>query len=206
MPRKKGDQTRQLFLDATERLLHQQGLARVTTRFIAQEAGYSEATLYLHFENKEDLFLAVVQRYLPAPVDLTQVGQKPVSAHLEEIVLSVMHFYRKTVPVIACFFADRELLSRHQETLRALHIHPQNVYGQVARYIEAEQHLGRIPPQTDPQDCAALLLGACFHFVFFSDFLGEPPLTLTDQQFIARMVQTVIMGIVQPEGGANSSD
>lgn len=205
MPRKKGDQTRQRLLDAAERLIQKQGLAKVTTKFIAQEAGYSEATLYLHFERKEDLFLAVIQRHLPTVVDVVLVEQKSVVAHLEEISLTAMNFYRQAVPVMACFFANVELLVRHQEVMRTLHINPQNVYEPVARYIEAEQRLGRISPQTDPQSCAALLLGACFHFAFFSHFLGEPPLALTDQQFIERLVRTLIVGIDPAKDDASYS-
>ena len=195
MTRKKGEQTRQRFLDTTERLIQKQGLTKVTTKIIAQEAGYSEATLYLHFGSKENLLLAVIQRYLPAPVDTFQVGQKSVEEHLEDLSLAAMNFYQRAVPVVACVFADAELLTRHQESMRIFHREPRNVYEQISRYIEAEQRIGRISSFTDPQSCAALLLGACFQYVFYSHFWGELPLALTNQQLIKRLVQTMVAGI-----------
>ncbi len=200
MHRKKGEQTRLRFLEAAERLMRAKGLAKVTTKVIAQEAGYSEATLYLYFKCKEDLFLAVIYRHISIQKDVVPNVQKSVSAHLAEISLAAMTSYRETVALIACFFADVELLTRHQEIMHFLREAPESVYAQIARYIEAEQRLHRISLQTDPHSCAALLLGACFHYAFFSQFLGERLLEITDQQFVERLVRMLIMGIDRGEG------
>ena len=57
--------TRQYILEAAERMLQSKGLARLTNKEIAQEAGCAEGTLYNHFETKEDLILSAIEEHLP---------------------------------------------------------------------------------------------------------------------------------------------
>ena len=58
--------TRDRILDAAAHVMRTRGFARTTTREIARAAGYSEATLYKHFQDKTDLFLAVLKERLPS--------------------------------------------------------------------------------------------------------------------------------------------
>ena len=48
--------TRDRILDAAARIMRTEGVARATTKQIASEAGYSEATLYKHFSDKATAF------------------------------------------------------------------------------------------------------------------------------------------------------
>jgi AcrR family transcriptional regulator len=58
--------TRDRILDAAAHVMRTRGFARTTTKEIARAAGYSEATLYKHFQDKTDLFLAVLKERLPS--------------------------------------------------------------------------------------------------------------------------------------------
>ncbi len=49
-------------LDTSAKLFSQQGYTGVSIRDIAQACGLTNAALYYHFKNKEDLFLAMLQR------------------------------------------------------------------------------------------------------------------------------------------------
>ena len=62
--------TRERIVEAAERVMRERGLARGTTKEIARAAGYSEGTLYKHFESKEDLFLAMLTERFPSFVAL----------------------------------------------------------------------------------------------------------------------------------------
>ncbi|MGH7224633.1 MAG: TetR/AcrR family transcriptional regulator, partial [Gemmataceae bacterium] len=50
--------TRQKILDAAQRLLETDGLARLTTKELAAAAGCAEGTLFKHFRGKEDIIIA----------------------------------------------------------------------------------------------------------------------------------------------------
>jgi AcrR family transcriptional regulator len=53
---------REAILDTSAKLFSQRGYKEVSIRDIAQACGLTNAALYYHFKNKEDLFLAVLQR------------------------------------------------------------------------------------------------------------------------------------------------
>ena len=54
--------TRVQILDAAERVFHAQGVSRASLAEVAKEAGVSRGAIYWHFENKVDLFQAMLER------------------------------------------------------------------------------------------------------------------------------------------------
>ncbi|OBH18952.1 TetR family transcriptional regulator [Mycolicibacter terrae] len=55
--------TRSLLLDAAEEVFAEKGFNTATLDDIAQAAGYTKGAIYKHFAGKEELFLAVSDRY-----------------------------------------------------------------------------------------------------------------------------------------------
>jgi len=104
-------------LDAARRLLEQRGLEAMTMEEIAAVAGVAKGTLYLYFQNKDDLIQALI----------TQVGEnmiRDVEASLEgpgtppekltrmvSVLLEYLHRERLLFPIYA-----RELLRGERES------------------------------------------------------------------------------------------
>ena len=57
------EHTRSLLLDAAEEVFAEKGFTTATLDDIAYAAGYTKGAIYKHFATKEDLFLAVSDRY-----------------------------------------------------------------------------------------------------------------------------------------------
>jgi AcrR family transcriptional regulator len=57
------ERTRSLLLDAAEEVFAEKGFTPATLDDIASTAGYTKGAIYKHFTTKEDLFLAVSDRY-----------------------------------------------------------------------------------------------------------------------------------------------
>ena len=57
------EHTRSLLLDAAEEVFAEKGFASATLDDIARTAGYTKGAIYKHFAAKEDLFLALSDRY-----------------------------------------------------------------------------------------------------------------------------------------------
>jgi AcrR family transcriptional regulator len=57
------EHTRALLLDAAEEVFAEKGFTAATLDDIAHPAGYTKGAIYKHFTTKEDLFLAVSDRY-----------------------------------------------------------------------------------------------------------------------------------------------
>ena len=58
--------TRDHILDAAAHVMHTLGMARTTTKEIAQAAGLSEAALYRHFADKAELFRKHTSKVMPS--------------------------------------------------------------------------------------------------------------------------------------------
>jgi AcrR family transcriptional regulator len=57
------ERTRSLLLDAAEEVFAEKGFTPASLDNIARAAGYTKGAIYKHFATKEDLFLAVSDRY-----------------------------------------------------------------------------------------------------------------------------------------------
>jgi len=171
--------TRERIVDAAAQVMGTLGLARATTKQIARAAGYSEATLYKHFRDKTELFLAVLGERLPPLVGLLkrlpeEAGQGEVAERLEQVASQAVRFYERQFPMLASLFAEPALLARHRQALAAVGAGPHRANEALAAYLRAERDLGRIPASVDPDAGAAMLLGACFQRAFLSAFSGQP--------------------------------
>ena len=63
--------TRQHLLDAAGELILRNGLSTMTLDQIADYAGMTKGAVYSNFENKEDLFVAILEQATPTTVDLS---------------------------------------------------------------------------------------------------------------------------------------
>jgi AcrR family transcriptional regulator len=189
---------RQLILDAAQRLIETEGFAGLTTKQIAREAGCAEGTLFKHFARKEDLCLAVVLENSPRfreAIAEKRAGKGSVANNLRDIVLAALQFSDKLIPLAVSLFADTGLLLRHRQVMQQTGRGPRDVFDLVAAYIAAEQELGRIPRDAVPLAVACLLLGPCFHWAFIRQAAGNSLYPMTDKEFAASLVATLIRGL-----------
>jgi AcrR family transcriptional regulator len=61
-------QTREALLSAASRLFDDHGFAATSITDIAEEAGYTTGAVYSNFANKDDLFLAVIERQVVSEI------------------------------------------------------------------------------------------------------------------------------------------
>ncbi|WP_125611394.1 TetR/AcrR family transcriptional regulator [Specibacter cremeus] len=182
--------TREAILDGALSVMRSRGLARTTTKEIARAAGCSEPLLYRHFNDKIDLFLAVLAERLPkvgVVVDGAEslAGSGAVAGNLHLIVVEVTGFYRTVLPIGMSIFSDTDLLSRHRDAVRAHGTGPEIISDGVKGYLAAEQVRGRIDATAPIEGAAMALTGACMHQAFLWCFHGGtaddgPPPTRVD--------------------------
>ncbi|MBO0783169.1 MAG: TetR/AcrR family transcriptional regulator [Ktedonobacteraceae bacterium] len=189
--------TRQYILDAAEQMLQTKGLARLTNKEIAEAAGCAEGTLYNHFETKEALILAAIEENQPeffTVVGDDRIGEREISENVQEIVRAAMRYYHKLLPLTTALFADMDLLAHFRLWMQEHRRGPLGLYEIVARYVAAEQRLGRLKPEIEPFAFAALLLGPCHQYAFIQYFQGLNPFPVSEEQFVADLVQTLLLG------------
>ena len=193
--------TRERLIDATERIIRNGGIMAVTTKDIAQEAGFAEGTLYRHFPDKTALLLAVFRErlegtFLTLILSLPQrAGEASVAANLEQLAAAAVQFFSQTAPLSAAMAADPDLAARHNAELRAHGVGPEVSSNALAEYIRAEQRLGRVRADTNPAAVAAIVLGVCYNFAHARHIHGEHPSGLPAEQFAHEVVRTLVSGL-----------
>ncbi|MBO0804105.1 MAG: TetR/AcrR family transcriptional regulator [Nocardiopsaceae bacterium] len=162
---------RERILDAAAAVMREKGLANTTTKAIAAAAGYSEALLYKHFADKQELFLTVLKERVPQ-ARLDSPGDGELIDNLTAIVEQLMGFFTQTFPIAASVFGAPELLAEHRKAMMGRGHGPAGPVHGVQSYLDAEQHAGRISAASDTASAARLLVGAAFHQGFLAAFDG----------------------------------
>jgi AcrR family transcriptional regulator len=165
---------RERILDAAAAVMREHGVAQTTTKQIARAAGYSEALLYKHFRDKEEILLHVLQERMPAFPGGAVPGEGTVEANLVTVAHGALRFYLHAFPMMASMVAQPTLMAASRETLTGYGAGPQHPVRMLADYLQAEQDLGRVAAGSTPDAAAALLMGACFQQAFLRYFADGP--------------------------------
>ena len=157
---------RQRILDATARLLREKGLARLTTREIAQAADAAEGSITKNFGGKLGLLTALLSSDLPELTAwrdaLTAPTSRPedLEAALTRAADAAIDYYAASLPLIAGAVSDAALFEAYRATNTANGTGPQLAVQQMTAWLAAWQERGVIPADADPTALALLFCGA----------------------------------------------
>jgi AcrR family transcriptional regulator len=200
--------TRDRILDAAAYVMRTRGFARATTKEIARAAGFSEATLYKHFDDKTDLFLAVLKERLPSLGPLLRAlsagadadagpdtAGPDLAGRLAATARGAIAFYEASFPISASIFSEPDLLAAHQAAVSRQGAGPHMPVEALARYLRLEQERGRIRPAADCDAAASLLLGSCFQYAFLRCFAQLPPDPAAADAHATAIAATLLAGL-----------
>lgn len=164
---------RDTILDAAASVMRDKGIARATTKEIARVAGYSEALLYKHFADKQDIYLAVLRERVGGLANSSElIGRGAVRDNLVEITHGLMRFYGTTFPIFGSLLSDRALLDGWREAMTGRGGGPRSPLRMLEAYLQGEAALGRVPDGVDVKAAAALLCGGAFQQAVFATYDG----------------------------------
>ena len=173
MPRR---DTRTVIMAAAEEVGRRVGLARVTTKEVAAVAECSEASIYYHFENRNDLLAELVARRF---AELTErmagfqpSANDPVTEQLNGLVTVVMEAFVELIGLSAPLFADPEVLGQFREVLIKRSISPHGIQVTVASRLGDLQRQRLLRDDVDVNVVALLIVGACHELALESHLMG----------------------------------
>ena len=153
------DTTQVRLLQIAAKLFAQKGFSAVSMRTIANTAGITQAAIYHHFANKEELYFAAV-RFLNEDKSAAFIdglsSSAPPEVRLALLVEQMLSLLDADPDFCRIYF--RELLEGDQSRLRDL---VTNVFGDVSTIIE--QLLADLAPDQDSHLLALSLTGLVFH-------------------------------------------
>lgn len=183
---------RDRILDAAADIMRERGVARATTKEIAKAAGYSEAFLYKHFQDKEDLIVHVLRERMPtASIPSPRPGEATVAANLFAVARAAAAFYQQALPLFGGLLAEHARLVAHREAMKRHGAGPGHAIAGISMYLRAEQELGRVDITADVEMTAALLDGTCFHQAFLRYYAEGPEAGPISDDIAHRMADTL---------------
>ena len=170
---------RQRILDATARLLREKGLARLTTREIAQAADAAEGSITKNFGSKLGLLTTLLSYELPEVLAWREALTAPTSRPedladaLTRAAGAAVDYYAASLPLIAGAVADATLLDAYRATNTVNGTGPQLAVQQMTDYLAAWQHRGALAATADPGALALLFCGAA-QIQAWTEYLAGP--------------------------------
>ena len=167
----KGEKTSTRIVEAARLLFEQQGYHGTSMRQIAQEAGIALSGIYNHFNNKEDIFVKVMQRFHPyheiVPIVRAATGDsvEEFVKHVAEGMIAVLD--RRPDFLNLMLIEIVEFKSRHLPDLMS-HFIPQ-VLSIVQEFAEMKDNIRPIPIPI----IVRVFLANFYAYFLIEKFLGE---------------------------------
>ncbi|MFI6850355.1 TetR/AcrR family transcriptional regulator [Kitasatospora sp. NBC_00085] len=181
---------RERLFAAAERVLAREGTAGLTNRAVTEEADCAKGLLYNHFADLDD-FVAqlVLDRFerIAAEVDPLpeKAGRGDVRENLTRAALALLG---ANGPAITAAAMSRQgVVQRVRQAWKAGAPGPSAVEGALARYLEAEQRLGRVAAHADCAMLALALAGTVHHLLMHGSAQSED-----NPQLLSRLVAALV--------------
>ncbi len=173
-PRQPTAARRQQIADAALKVISEQGLGRFTTQAIAAEIGITDGTLFRHFDSKEDIVLAALDRVEERLFD----GFPPVDP---DPLVRLERFFRARAalvganPVIARLAFSEELPHAAGERgAQQVESWKSRSLDFVVACVEEAAAQGRIPAGLPAREIGVMVLGTLIALVRFGELAAGP--------------------------------
>jgi AcrR family transcriptional regulator len=152
-------------LSAARRLFIEQGYRGLSMRQIAEAVGVTKPALYYHFQDKEQLFLAVLYDYLAEMDDLVEQAVHEGGSAAESMVLLVRRIFDQPAEQRAVIRLANQEMGHLSEAAQAelAQAYQQKFLGKIQSLIQGGIDTGEFRP-VDPPTAAWTLLGMMYPF------------------------------------------
>ena len=201
----KRESRRQQILEAARACFARDGFHATTTADIVRESGVSQGTLYLYFETKDDMVVALADDRHQGEAFLTALAQSepdPVQG-----LFLMIELYGRSLTDAQRMEARRVGIQGWAEALRNERIH-ESVTGGVAqvraaivRLIERGQRAGEVRADVDPGAAARIMI-ATFQGLILQASWGEA----IELSATGRLMRRMIAGAFLTEKGLAAAD
>lgn len=176
-------------LKAAFQCLARKGYSRLTVRDIAAEAGIGVGTLYLHFDNKQEIVKALVEQ--ERELDEAGLDGIPLEGGPLEALGAVFELLIERLDDPdsgAVLRVDVELWAEaiHDPTAKAMFQNSRRHWlGRLSELVEEAQKAGELPARVDPAGLAQLLIAMLAGLELMKVMQPEVPLGVLVEPFRA---------------------
>ena len=196
--RMKADERRQEIIRAAVEVFARNGFGGSTTREIAENAGISEAMIYSHFRNKQDLYTAIIDERLqesePLYYPLDAMRNKDDPRVFTTIVANYLRRHSEDPTFLRLLLFSG--LEGHELASMFVAGPVRKFFEFLADYIGERIKEGAIKP-VNPEISSRCLLGMVHYFVVLREILGDDALNTIDyNEAVETIVNIFCQGIL----------
>lgn len=172
-------ETRESILDAAERVFFERGVARSTLEEVARAAGVTRGAVYWHFQNKSDLFNAVVAR-VRMPMESAFYRVLETTDTIEDLerlcatALAEVHRDERLQRVYTVLLLKCEYTEDMGSLIERERVAREGITESLMRFFTRLQKAGRIIAAREPRMLALALYG--YMLGLHTDYLRSPEL------------------------------
>jgi AcrR family transcriptional regulator len=166
---------REEILRATHDLLRERGMAKLTTREVAERAGVSEGSVFYHFEDRFGLLKAVFERSL-GPLHLQPLNSgadQDMRTTVTTMSEGIEKFLNGSLDVMMAAQSDSSL----RESLHAYMLEsdygPHRGIAGIGAYITAQQKAGIVRADVNPMVVASMIVNDTFQRAAIPKLVGN---------------------------------
>lgn len=197
------DVREQRILDAAAALIMRQGYDKTTMSDVADEVGVSRGIVYLHFESKDKLFEALIQREILqyAQTWLERIEADPRGGTIGGIYRAVLYAINSRPLMAAMMKRDRRVVGGY---LRK----PDNLFGSLQSstinidFLQALQAAGAVRQDVDPRLMSHIMDIVSYGLISIGDF--RQPEELPPYEAVMETIADMLDRLLTPEDGGNS--
>lgn len=142
-------------------IIDELGIQKLTTREIARRQEVSEATLFRHYKNKNELLIAVLDYFIQFDSDIlqsTELNELKPTETLLYLITTIAEYY-ENYPAITSILQLFDVLRYEEELSDKIKTIQENRTSTLRQIIEAAKSNSEIPSDTDSEMMAMMISG-----------------------------------------------
>lgn len=208
-PKKKrmtGDERRRKIVQAAMDVFSRSGFSGATTRKIAEKAGISEAMIYSHFKDKEDLYSAIIDQKMqesePLYYPLDAMRKKDDERVFQTIVSNFIQKYSDDTTFLRLLLFSA--LEGHELAGMFVAGPVRRFFEFLAQYVRERIDDGALKP-VNPEIASRCLVGMVNYFILLKKIFGDETLESIElDEAIETMISIFCRGIVKEDINGNA--
>lgn len=181
---------REEILRATHELLRERGMAKLTTREVAERAGVSEGSVFYHFEDRFGLLRAVFERALgPLHLESLEVeGEADLRATIITMSESTEAFLTDSLDVLFAAQSDADLRDSLHAYMLENDFGPHRGITGIGGFVAAQQAAGVVRGDVDPHVVASMIVNDAFQRAGVPKLIGNRKGIQSRKRFVDSLV------------------
>ncbi len=188
------EEKRKAIIKAAITEFYEKGFEGSSMDTISKEANVSKATVYNHFKNKEELFIAITEILkdrLYESFEYTYKKDKPIEEQLYEIGKQELNFLNDEENITLIKIATIVMIQKNQIGLKVLDIVKDDCMLMVVQWFEDAKKDGKLDFESS-SFVSRQFIGMIKSFVLYQQFYGAPILPKEEHENLLKQAVKMI--------------